>query len=65
MTTQEILAECDMRGLVVCVIRVMPPGHPHAWSAAIGDGAAPHQSGPSFEAALVAAWRAYDQKVAA
>lgn len=65
MTTQEILAECDMRGLTVIVMRVMGAGEPLAWSATIGDMSKKGGRGPSFAAALISAWRAYDQQVAA
>ena len=68
MTTREILAEIDMRGLTVCVIRVLSPGHPLAWSCAIdpdGCNPSPHEDAVSFDAALFAAWQAHTARVAA
>lgn len=64
MTTREILAEIDVAGLTVCVIRVLAPGHIQAWSCAIGEDKS-HVTGPSFDAALLAAWQAHTARVAA
>lgn len=65
MTTREILAEIDMRGLSVTVTRVLEAGHPYAWSASFGPHYTETKNGPSFDAALLAAWQAHTARVAA
>jgi len=69
MTTREILAEIDMAGLHVVVIRVMEAGNAWAWGAVISPAGSAGQfaqyTGPSFDAALLSAWNAHTARVAA